>query len=235
MPARASRPSKMDRWAPVVDQWLEDDRKERRKQRSTAYRVWARLTEEMGGRGLRGHRAQVRPQQAARDEVRARRVPRPRLSPRHGAGGLRRGRLPREGHQGGHELLRAELPVLQRRSRAGLPGRERRVRVPGPAQHIRAPVGGAHVHRLRQRGQRRQAGMRRRAHHRALRGLRRPLRLRLQLLQPRLRKREGQRGEQGRGAQALPPRADLHVRQRRQLQLAHPGRGARALEEGTLP
>lgn len=27
MPARASRPSKMDRWAPIVDQWLEDDRR----------------------------------------------------------------------------------------------------------------------------------------------------------------------------------------------------------------
>lgn len=26
MPMRANRPSKMDRWAPIVDQWLEDDR-----------------------------------------------------------------------------------------------------------------------------------------------------------------------------------------------------------------
>ena len=48
MPTRASRPSKMDRWAPIVDQWLEDDRLERRKQRHTAHRVWVRLVEEMG-------------------------------------------------------------------------------------------------------------------------------------------------------------------------------------------
>lgn len=42
------RPSKMDRWAPLVDQWLADDLRENRKQRHTARRVWARLVEECG-------------------------------------------------------------------------------------------------------------------------------------------------------------------------------------------
>ena len=41
--ARKRRPSKMDRWAPLVDQWLTDDFRENRKQRHTAHRVWRRL------------------------------------------------------------------------------------------------------------------------------------------------------------------------------------------------
>lgn len=39
--ARRRRPSKMDRWAPLVDQWLTDDSGENRKQRHTAHRVWS--------------------------------------------------------------------------------------------------------------------------------------------------------------------------------------------------
>lgn len=46
--ARKSRPSKMDRWAPLVDQWLTDDFRENRKQRHTAHRVWRRLVDECG-------------------------------------------------------------------------------------------------------------------------------------------------------------------------------------------
>ena len=37
---------KMDRWKPVVDRWLVDDRTAPRKQRHTARRVWQRLVEE---------------------------------------------------------------------------------------------------------------------------------------------------------------------------------------------
>ena len=47
-PKVRARPSKMDRWAPIVDQWLTDDLRENRKQRHTAHRVWARLVEECG-------------------------------------------------------------------------------------------------------------------------------------------------------------------------------------------
>lgn len=46
--ARKRRPSKMDRWAPLVDQWLTDDFRENRKQRHTAHRVWRRLVDECG-------------------------------------------------------------------------------------------------------------------------------------------------------------------------------------------
>jgi transposase len=46
--ARRRRPSKMDRWAPLVDQWLTDDFRENRKQRHTAHRVWRRLVDECG-------------------------------------------------------------------------------------------------------------------------------------------------------------------------------------------
>lgn len=38
----------MDRWAPLVDQWLTDDIRENRKQRHTAHRVWRRLVDECG-------------------------------------------------------------------------------------------------------------------------------------------------------------------------------------------
>lgn len=45
---KEKRPSKMDRWAPYVDQWLVDDMRENRKQRHTAHRIWQRLTQELG-------------------------------------------------------------------------------------------------------------------------------------------------------------------------------------------
>lgn len=46
---KGKRPGKMDRWAPYVDQWLEDDMRENRKQRHTAHRIWRRPTQELGG------------------------------------------------------------------------------------------------------------------------------------------------------------------------------------------
>ena len=46
VPARAA--PKMDRWKPVVERWLEEDRAMPRKQRHTAHRAWQRLVEELG-------------------------------------------------------------------------------------------------------------------------------------------------------------------------------------------
>ena len=65
MPTRASRPSKMGRRAPVVDQRPGDDRRERRRRRHAARRVRARLTEGPG--------AEV-PEATARGYVRRRRA-----------------------------------------------------------------------------------------------------------------------------------------------------------------
>jgi transposase len=45
-PARAA--PKMDRWKPVIERWLEEDRAMPRKQRHTAHRAWQRLVEEHG-------------------------------------------------------------------------------------------------------------------------------------------------------------------------------------------
>ena len=39
---------KMDRWKPVIERWLEEDRAMPRKQRHTAHRAWQRLVEEHG-------------------------------------------------------------------------------------------------------------------------------------------------------------------------------------------
>lgn len=48
-PSKKCYDSKLDRWKPVIDGWLEEDRKVRFKQRHTAKRIHARLTEEYPG------------------------------------------------------------------------------------------------------------------------------------------------------------------------------------------
>ena len=57
----------LDRWKPVVDKWLEEDRKAPRKQRHTARRVWQRLVEEhdaqVGESTVRRYVAEVRRRQ----------------------------------------------------------------------------------------------------------------------------------------------------------------------------
>src|ERR1700722_19332941 len=45
-PARAA--PKIDPWKPVIEAWLEEDKKAPRKQRHSARRVWQRLREEHG-------------------------------------------------------------------------------------------------------------------------------------------------------------------------------------------
>ena len=47
-PVRSARPSKLDPYRPLIDQWLDDDLRSGRKQRHTATRVHARLVEECG-------------------------------------------------------------------------------------------------------------------------------------------------------------------------------------------
>ena len=48
---RKDRPSILDPFKPLIDQWLEDDRREWRKQRHTARRVYERLRDEHGYTG----------------------------------------------------------------------------------------------------------------------------------------------------------------------------------------
>ena len=47
-PVKSARPSKLDPYKPLIDQWLDDDMRSSRKQRHTATRVHARLVEECG-------------------------------------------------------------------------------------------------------------------------------------------------------------------------------------------
>ena len=60
---------KMDRWKPVVDGWLVDDRTAPRKQRHTARRVWQRLVDEhdaqVGESTVRRYVAEARRRQPA--------------------------------------------------------------------------------------------------------------------------------------------------------------------------
>ena len=57
----------MERWKPLVEQWLEEDRSAPRKQRHTARRVWQRLVEEhgavVGESTVRGYVTEVRRRQ----------------------------------------------------------------------------------------------------------------------------------------------------------------------------
>ena len=190
-------------------------------------------------RDIRGARPPVRRDdpQGARHGVRPA-VPRPRLGARHRPGRLRRGGLLRDGRAQAPRLLRPVLPLLQRRRRAGLRLGERRVRLPGPEEHIRVRLRRPHPHRLRQRHRRRAPRLRKGQHHRDLLGLRRPLRIRLPLLQPRLGAREVQRRAQGGLHTRQPVRAPAARHLPRVLQRPPHGpvhgaqRGEGPLEEG---
>lgn len=88
------------------------------------------------GRSRRVDRSQLREEAQARARHPARAVPRPGLGAGRRAGRFRRGRLLRRRRAHAHELLRHDVPLLERRRRPGLPRGERRVRLPGAAQHL---------------------------------------------------------------------------------------------------
>ena len=46
MPAKRTKKSRLDPWRPLIESWLDEDRRCWRKQRHTAHRIWVRLTEE---------------------------------------------------------------------------------------------------------------------------------------------------------------------------------------------
>ncbi len=47
-PTRRAKPSKLDPYKPIIDSWLEEDRRNWRKQRHSATRIWRRLVDELG-------------------------------------------------------------------------------------------------------------------------------------------------------------------------------------------
>ncbi|PAU67165.1 transposase, partial [Bifidobacterium criceti] len=47
-PVRRERPSKIDRWVPLIEGWLAEDRRTWSKQRHTATRIHRRLVDECG-------------------------------------------------------------------------------------------------------------------------------------------------------------------------------------------
>jgi len=116
--------------------------------------------DDRGGRRVRGvDRARVRARAAGGDgRLGRRRLPRPGLGARRGPGRLRGGRLLRARRQDPPELLRARVPPLQHRHRAGVPLRERRVRLPGARERLRVRRRRAPAHRVRQRHGRRAGG-----------------------------------------------------------------------------
>lgn len=152
-------------------------------------------------------------QSAARGEPRRERaLSRPCMGTGRGPGGFRGGGLLCDGGSQAPELFRLGVPLFQRGPGPGLSRRERRVRLPGLEGHLLLYRRRAQADSLRQRRRRRAQDGRQGADDRAVRALRRALRLRLCVLQPRLGAREGLRREQGRGRTALAvrPRAPGH-------------------------
>ena len=50
MPVQRRRASKLDAYRPLIEQWLDEDAENWRKQRHTAHKVWVRLTTEEGAK-----------------------------------------------------------------------------------------------------------------------------------------------------------------------------------------
>lgn len=126
-------------------------------------------------------------------------VPGPRLAPRRVPGRLRPGGLPRPRDAPAGPLPGGRVPALQRRARPGVLGRDGRMRVSRAARRVRVRRRRAFAGGVRQRHRGRPQGRLQGRDVGALPGVRRPLRPRLQLHQPLLGQREGQRGEQGGG------------------------------------
>lgn len=160
-------------------------------------------------------------------------VPGPRLAPRRVPGRLRPGGLPRPRDAPAGPLPGGRVPALQRRARPGVLGRDGRVRVPRAARRVRVRRRRAFAGGVRQRHRGRPQGRLQGRDVGALPGVRRPLRPRLQLHQPLLGQREGQRGEQGGGAQAQPVRPGPLLPRRRGVQPQASGACARPPRRGS--
>lgn len=173
--ARRSRPSKMDRWAPLVGQWLTDGFRENRRRGHTARRAWHRLADECGADA---------PGQTVRRYAREARL---RLGGGPGCfldldwpagvaqAGFGHAALVVRGTRRETPCFVASFPPPRRGARAGVPRRERGVRVPGPQERLRVrrrrprqgvsatvkitnpananpPITPTHPHQSRQRG-----------------------------------------------------------------------------------
>lgn len=108
--------SVIDRYVPVIEQWLAEDRCTWRKQRHTATRIWERLRDEYGAEvSLSTVTRKVA--QLRRGSARGARgrLPRPGVASGRGAGRFRRGRRQVPGRGVAHAPVRAGFPVFERR------------------------------------------------------------------------------------------------------------------------
>ena len=117
--------SVIDRYVPVIEQWLAEDRCTWRKQRHTATRIWERLRDEYGAevvavdRDEEGRAAAARVRRGARG-----RLPRPGVASGRGAGRFRRGRRQVPGRGVAHGVISCWISRIRTSARASLcPGR----------------------------------------------------------------------------------------------------------------
>ena len=235
VPAKRRAPSMLDDYAPLIDKWLEEDRKNWHKQRHTARRVFERLAAEHSFEG--SYSTVQRYVKRCKEEHResGSQYLDQDWPPWPDAGRLRPGRLQDRRRASPRAQPGLRLPVLQRGPRSGVLRRDRRMRLRGAFGRVRAHKRRAPQDRLRQRDRGRQEGMRSHQHVESVLGLRRPLRVLLRVLQPPRRAREGVGGEQGRSDAPLAVRAGPAVRQRAPAQRAPAGHEHGALGQGPLP
>lgn len=203
-PARKSGPSRLGPYKPVIGQWMRDDAGSWRKQRHTAGRIWRRPVDECG--------ADVSETTAGRY-----------VAKQKGRNASRKDRyldLVWEPGRAWADFGEADFYVSGVRTRLSFFVLTFPYSNVGPAQvfpgenaecacwalrqifdHVGGIPTGIVFDNAAGAGTR---GVRLRPHHRPLRQVRRPLRLRLRVLQPELRPREGICGEQGGGAQTQP-------------------------------
>lgn len=146
---KRARPSKIDPWVPLIEQWLAEDRESWSKQRHTATRIHERLVHE--------HGADVSRSMVNRKVGELKRWFRFGKGERvlMAWGGRHRPISDRylvawSAHA--HALLRALVPVFEHGGRLPDPGRERGVYVCGASWSVRASGRRATPHRVRQRG-----------------------------------------------------------------------------------
>ena len=148
--------SKLDPWKAQIEQWLEEDRRTRFKQRHTAKRIHHRLLEEHPSEYDCSYplvQRYLKQRKSGAQGVRG--IPGTGLGPRGSAGGLRGSRPHRGWRASNGEVPHTELPLQQRRLPAGLRGRDRRVCRPGAEGYLSTHRRGAESDRLRQRQRRR--------------------------------------------------------------------------------
>ena len=234
IPSKQKHASKLDPYRSIIESWLDEDKTNWKKQRHTSRRIYQRLTEECGVNVS---------ESAVNRYVRKLKETRKAYEDAY----LDLDWAPGEAQA---DFGEADFYLLGTRRRMRyfvvtfpysnvgfaqvLPSENSECVCEGLKKDIRIYRRSSFKNRVRQRDRHREAGLQGSAYHRPLRRVRGALRLRLLVLQPRLWKREGKRGKQGRLYQEKPLHASRPSAQHRYLQQAFARQVPKALGQAAL-